>query len=214
METDSDSGDFSLAEPEDAAASAEDVGIKFAEKDFPSDEGSAAMQIEEVDVVETSNKRQSGRDPGFSSSFDIDISFDSPSKKSKKQRSDDDKGPSLEKRPCLLHFDSMYTSGRFTLSQSIRMYLTKEWELRSGRTPVKFTPKNLPLSSPKVPQQPNSCDCGIFLCQFVESFFKNPIQDYNFPIALQKWFDVNQLVTQKRRELRDIIISLSTNKQR
>ena len=56
METDSDSGDFSLAEPEDAAASAEDVGIKFAEKDFPSDEGSAAMQIEEVDVVETSNK--------------------------------------------------------------------------------------------------------------------------------------------------------------
>ena len=43
-------------------------------------------------------QRQSGRDPGFSSSFDIDISFDSPSKKSKKQRSDDDKGPSLEKR--------------------------------------------------------------------------------------------------------------------
>ena len=54
---DSDPSDFflSLAEPEDAAASAEDVGIKFAEKDFPSDEGSAAMEIEEV-VVETSNK--------------------------------------------------------------------------------------------------------------------------------------------------------------
>ena len=45
-------------------------------------------------------QRRSYRDPGSSSSFDINISFDSPSKKSKKQRSDDDKGPSLplEKR--------------------------------------------------------------------------------------------------------------------
>jgi Ulp1 family protease len=27
-----------------------------------------------------------------------------------------------------------------------------------------------------VPQQPNNFDCGIYVLQFVESFFKTPIQ--------------------------------------
>ena len=38
-------------------------------------------------------------------------------------------------------------------------------------------------------QQPNFSDCGIYLLQYVESFFRNPITDYTLPItSLRAWF--------------------------
>jgi Ulp1 family protease len=40
-----------------------------------------------------------------------------------------------------------------------------------------------------VQQQPNFSDCGIYLLQYVESFFRNPITDYTLPItSLKAWF--------------------------
>lgn len=41
----------------------------------------------------------------------------------------------------------------------------------------------------QVQQQPNFSDCGIYLLQYVESFFKSPILDYTLPItSLKSWF--------------------------
>ncbi len=41
----------------------------------------------------------------------------------------------------------------------------------------------------QVQQQPNFSDCGIYLLQYVESFFRTPISDYTLPItSLRSWF--------------------------
>ena len=52
-----------------------------------------------------------------------------------------------------------------------REYLTLEYKEKYGEE-KKFTPENMPGSAPCVQQQPNFTDCGIFLLQFVESFFR------------------------------------------
>jgi sentrin-specific protease 7 len=50
----------------------------------------------------------------------------------------------------------------------------------------------------QVQQQPNFTDCGIFLMQFVESFFKFPVNDFTIPIThLKNWFDPAEV---KRKE--------------
>ena len=49
-----------------------------------------------------------------------------------------------------------------------------EWKTRkeSSHGPKKFTVENMKLNTPKVPQQDNFSDCGIYLLQYFESMFK------------------------------------------
>lgn len=47
----------------------------------------------------------------------------------------------------------------------------------------------MPQRPPKVQQQPNFSDCGIYLLQYIESFFRDPIKDYAASIrSLGSWF--------------------------
>lgn len=60
----------------------------------------------------------------------------------------------------------------------------------------------------KVPQQNNFTDCGLFLLQYVEQFFKDPIKDFRIPIKmLANWFDTD-VVTRKREEISDLLKQL------
>jgi Ulp1 family protease len=60
----------------------------------------------------------------------------------------------------------------------------------------------------KVPIQNNYTDCGLFLLQYVEQFFKDPIEDFRIPIkTLNKWFH-QDLVTRKREEIANLIKEL------
>jgi sentrin-specific protease 7 len=46
----------------------------------------------------------------------------------------------------------------------------------------------------QVQQQPNFTDCGLFLLQFVEAFFKSPITDFTLPITqLLNWFPPSEV---------------------
>ena len=47
------------------------------------------------------------------------------------------------------------------------------WAAQQG-VEFKFTNKNLPLRKPKVPQQSNGSDCGVFLLHFIEKFCEEP----------------------------------------
>ena len=42
----------------------------------------------------------------------------------------------------------------------------------------------------QVQQQPNLTDCGLYLCQNTETFFKNPIKDFTLPITSIR-FDIS-----------------------
>jgi hypothetical protein len=73
----------------------------------------------------------------------------------------------------------------------------------------KFTKDNMKGACPKVPQQPNFSDCGLFTLQYVESFFKTPIQDFELPIkSLRKWFPLD-VMRNKRSDIAKIIRNLA-----
>lgn len=50
-------------------------------------------------------------------------------------------------------------------------YLEVEWEVRKG-TQRSFGKDVMKGSSPRVPQQDNYSDCGVYILQYVESFFE------------------------------------------
>lgn len=71
-----------------------------------------------------------------------------------------------------------------------------------------FTKDTIPGHSVKVPQQNNFTDCGLYLLQYVEQFFKDPVRDYRIPIKqLADWFDT-MVVTRKREEISELLIDL------
>lgn len=50
-------------------------------------------------------------------------------------------------------------------------YLEVEWEVKKG-SKRSFSKDVMRGSNPKVPQQNNFSDCGVYILQYVESFFE------------------------------------------
>lgn len=109
-------------------------------------------------------------------------------------------------RPCILIFDSLSGASRSRVVATLRDYLSCEYKEKFPNLPVKqFNKNNMFGNCVKVPQQNNFTDCGLFLLQYVEEFFKNPIKDFRLPIKhLHNWFDTI-LVTKKREEIANIL---------
>lgn len=74
-------------------------------------------------------------------------------------------------RPCILIFDSLAGAGRSRVVATLRDYLTCEHRTKLNSTKT-FTKDNIKGACPKVPQQMNFTDCGLYVLQYVESFFK------------------------------------------
>lgn len=62
-------------------------------------------------------------------------------------------------------------STRITVLFDDSRYLEVEWEVKR-KTHREFSKTNMVDLCPKVPKQDNSSDCGVYLLQYVESFFK------------------------------------------
>jgi hypothetical protein len=93
--------------------------------------------------------------------------------------------------PFLLHLDSM-RGGHASVGPAavLQQYLTDEWRVRAGAgsegqgegvprawadahpgaPPRAFSAANLRAIKPAVPAQTNHCDCGLFVCAYVEFF--------------------------------------------
>ncbi|XP_005090611.1 uncharacterized protein LOC101864041 isoform X2 [Aplysia californica] len=111
-----------------------------------------------------------------------------------------------QKQPCILMFDSLLGPSRAPNVRMLRDYLQCEWNAKKSEQ--RNIAKILRGSTPKVPQQSNYSDCGVFLLQYVESFFQDPIADFQIPMkGLQTWFP-EELVLNKRREIHDLIMQL------
>uniref|UniRef100_A0A0K2UJS5 Putative LOC100642437 [Bombus terrestris] n=1 Tax=Lepeophtheirus salmonis TaxID=72036 RepID=A0A0K2UJS5_LEPSM len=112
------------------------------------------------------------------------------------------------KQPCILIFDSLATGSRARVAATLRDYLMCEHKAKMGHL-REFTKESMMGHCPKVPQQPNFSDCGIFLLQYVESFFHSPIADYHLPIMnLRNWFSTD-IVRNKRSDIAKIIRNLA-----
>ncbi|KAH0622098.1 hypothetical protein JD844_024078 [Phrynosoma platyrhinos] len=97
--------------------------------------------------------------------------------------------------------------GQWHLRPTIcKQYLQVEWEVRKG-SKRSFSKEVMKGSNPKVPQQNNFSDCGVYVLQYVESFFETPIVNFELPMNLTDWFPRPRMKT-KREEIRNIILKL------
>ncbi|NWT96286.1 SENP6 protease, partial [Urocynchramus pylzowi] len=114
--------------------------------------------------------------------------------------------PTICKQPCILLMDSLRGPSRSNVVKTLREYLEVEWEVRKG-SKRSFSKEVMKGSNPKVPQQNNFSDCGVYILQYVESFFENPILSFELPMNLTDWFPRPRMKT-KREEIRKIILTL------
>ncbi|XP_077440431.1 sentrin-specific protease 7-like isoform X2 [Vanacampus margaritifer] len=109
-------------------------------------------------------------------------------------------------QPCILIMDSLKALQRENVCKLLRDYLQVEWEERRGLHRV-FTSDSMHSYSCSVLQQDNYSDCGLYLLQYVESFFQNPVVHFDPPLHLVRWFP-RQQVRQKREEIQHLIMRL------
>ncbi|XP_032071178.1 sentrin-specific protease 6 isoform X2 [Thamnophis elegans] len=109
-------------------------------------------------------------------------------------------------RPCILLMDSLRGPSRSNVVRTLREYLEVEWEVRKGSR-RSFSKDVMKGSNPKVPQQNNFSDCGVYVLQYVESFFETPILSFELPMNLTDWFPRPRMKT-KRKEIKNIILNL------
>lgn len=97
---------------------------------------------------------------------------------------------------------------------TLRDYLTVEYRTKfPNEPPRQYTKLNMFGTQLKVPQQNNFTDCGLFLLQYVEQFFVDPIKDYRLPIkSLINWFP-QDIVTRKREDIALLIEKLKMGTQ-
>ncbi|KAG8509551.1 Sentrin-specific protease 7 [Galemys pyrenaicus] len=108
---------------------------------------------------------------------------------------------------CLTRKENNITEDNPNLS-----YLEVEWEVKR-KTHREFSKTNMVDLCPKVPKQDNSSDCGVYLLQYVESFFTDPIVNFELPIQLEKWFPRHVIKT-KREDIRELILKLHLQQQK
>ncbi|XP_038230527.1 sentrin-specific protease 7 isoform X5 [Dermochelys coriacea] len=110
------------------------------------------------------------------------------------------------KRPCILILDSLKAGSLQNTVQILREYLEIEWEAKR-KTHREFSKSTMLDFCPRVPKQDNSSDCGVYLLQYVETFFQDPIVNFELPMHLERWFP-RRVVRSKREEIRDLILQL------
>ncbi|XP_037541606.1 sentrin-specific protease 6 [Nematolebias whitei] len=110
------------------------------------------------------------------------------------------------KQPCILIMDSLRGPTRSNVVKTLREYLEVEWEVRKG-FPRSFGKEVMRGSSPRVPQQDNFSDCGVYVLQYVESCFENPIPSFELPVNLSEWFPQLRMKT-KREEIKELILKI------
>ncbi|NXP01941.1 SENP7 protease, partial [Certhia brachydactyla] len=115
------------------------------------------------------------------------------------------------KRPCILILDSLKACSVQKTVEVLREYLEVEWEVKR-KTHREFSKSTMIDLCPRVPKQDNSSDCGVYVLQYVESFFQNPIVNFEQPLHLENWFP-RQLIRNKREEIRDLILKLHFQQQ-
>uniref|UniRef100_A0A8D0HHB2 SUMO specific peptidase 7 n=1 Tax=Sphenodon punctatus TaxID=8508 RepID=A0A8D0HHB2_SPHPU len=91
--------------------------------------------------------------------------------KNSKSSSSNSKIKKLCKRPCILILDSLKASSLQNTIHILREYLEVEWEVKR-KTHREFSKSTMIDFCPRVPKQDNSSDCGVYLLQYVETFFQ------------------------------------------
>uniref|UniRef100_A0A0P6J3H0 Sentrin-specific protease 6 n=1 Tax=Heterocephalus glaber TaxID=10181 RepID=A0A0P6J3H0_HETGA len=164
-------------------------------------EGSKMLEDELIDFSEDQDNQDDSSDDGFLADDNCNSEIGQWHLK-----------PTICKQPCILLMDSLRGPSRSNVVKILREYLEVEWEVKKG-SKRSFSKDVMKGSNPKVPQQNNFSDCGVYVLQYVESFFENPILNFELPMNLTNWFPPPRMRT-KREEIRNIILKLQENQSK
>jgi hypothetical protein len=110
-----------------------------------------------------------------------------------------------------LIFDSLATGTHARVAATLRDYLTCEYKAKMGEEEAggwEFNADNMKAQCPRVPQQPNFSDCGLYVLQYAESLFQRPLRDFSLPLTdMRGWFSKREM-RDKRQKIADIIRGL------
>ncbi|XP_030715185.1 sentrin-specific protease 6 isoform X4 [Globicephala melas] len=163
-------------------------------------EGSKMLEDELIDFSEDQDNQDDSSDDGFLADDNCNSEIGQWHLK-----------PTICKQPCILLMDSLRGPSRSNVVKILREYLEVEWEVKKG-CKRSFSKDVMKGSNPKVPQQNNFSDCGVYVLQYVESFFENPILNFELPMNLENWFPPPRMRT-KREEIRNIILKLQEDQR-
>uniref|UniRef100_A0A2K5SF38 SUMO specific peptidase 6 n=1 Tax=Cebus imitator TaxID=2715852 RepID=A0A2K5SF38_CEBIM len=139
-----------------------------------STEGGKMLEDELIDFSEDQDNQDDSSDDGFLADDNCNSEIGQWHLK-----------PTICKQPCILLMDSLRGPSRSNVVKILREYLEVEWEVKKG-SKRSFSKDVMKGSNPKVPQQNNFSDCGVYVLQYVESFFENPILNFELPMNLQR----------------------------
>ena len=150
---------------------------------------------------------------------------------------DHEDGPA---RPCVIHMDSRGSSlhSARKIEKYLRCFLEMEWRKRHsdeepftlwegpGAGRARINPADLPLASPKVPQQTNPCDSGLYALRYAQEFLTRAVcggaalavngrdvsldfRDHDF----EAWFTGSD-IAEERRDIKKLAADLELEKIR
>ncbi|KAG8196365.1 hypothetical protein JTE90_009583 [Oedothorax gibbosus] len=148
---------------------------------------------------------------GASSPYEVEEPPDSDDCSETPDSTTNPDGKQRREMPCICIFDSLSGPSRVRIATVLREYLELEWKCKKGTKKV-FNKSTMQGFVMKCPQQTNFSDCGIYLLQFVESFFEHPIPFCNPMPDLTDWF-TEEKINRKRQQLKDLILNLQEKQE-
>ncbi|CAF4448485.1 unnamed protein product [Rotaria sp. Silwood2] len=114
--------------------------------------------------------------------------------------------------PAIIMFDSLRSGSKNRVAATLREFLQLEYDhkktLPVGSLARKvFNIDTIPNIEAAVPQQPNYFDCGLYILQYMESFFahRSPTINFQSSTTFANWCEKNLMGSSKRKQIFDII---------
>ncbi|CAF3438305.1 unnamed protein product [Rotaria sp. Silwood1] len=114
--------------------------------------------------------------------------------------------------PAIIMFDSLRSGSKNRVAATLREFLQLEYDHKKT-LPVRslarkiFNIDTIPTIEAAVPQQPNYFDCGLYILQYMESFFahRSPTINFQSSSTFANWCEKNSMGSSKRKQIFDII---------
>ena len=114
--------------------------------------------------------------------------------------------------PAIIIFDSLRIASKIRVAATLREFLQLEYDHKK-LLPVEalerklFNVDTIPTIEAAVPQQQNYFDCGLYILQYIESFFAHHRSTTNIQSSsmFANWCEKNFIGSSKRKEILNVI---------